>query len=162
MNTSESTPAGKTKIGTARNRYWTVILVCSLGLWLASCSSSSTGSDGGSNNGGNNGGNTPAEPTFSNVQQIFNGNCTTSGCHDSATQQSGVNLSSYDAAINSVGSQYGEKVIQPDDAEGSPLVDKISSDNPQFGVRMPKDRAPLSDDQIDLIRQWINDGAQNN
>lgn len=162
MFTTKAKMMGIVKRGHRHTKIVSVMLMCLSGLWLGSCSSSSTGSEGGNNGGGNNGGSTPSEPTFSNVQTIFNGNCATSGCHNSSTQQNGVDLSSYDAAMNSVGSQYGTEVIKPNDADGSPLVDKISSDNPQYGVRMPKDRAPLSSDQINLIRQWINEGAQNN
>lgn len=136
-------------------------LLISIGMGITACSDNSTGSnEGNSGGGGNDGGNTA--PTFANVQAIFNGNCATSGCHNASSEQSGVNLSSYNSVINSVGSQYGKKVIQPNDAAGSPLVDKISSDNPQFGSRMPLNSPPLSDDQINLIRQWIDEGAQNN
>jgi len=113
-------------------------------------------------NNGNNGSDKPRDPTFANVSQIFSSNCATSGCHDSKTQQNGVDLSGYDAAINSVGSQYGKKVIQPNDAAGSPLVDKISSGNPQYGVQMPKGGSPLSSDDVNLIKQWIDNGAKNN
>lgn len=138
-----------------------LVLLISIGMGITACSDNSSGSNEGNNGGGGNtGGST--EPTFANVQTIFNGNCATSGCHNASSQQSGVNLSSYTSAINSVGSQYGEKVIQPNDADGSPLVDKISSENPQFGARMPLNGTPLSDNQINLIRQWIDEGAQNN
>jgi hypothetical protein len=37
-------------------------------------------------------------------------------------------------------------------------VDKIDSDNPEFGVRMPQG-GQLSTDEIDKIKQWINEGA---
>ncbi|HKK44152.1 MAG TPA: c-type cytochrome domain-containing protein [Balneolaceae bacterium] len=104
----------------------------------------------------------PRNPTFANVSQIFSSHCATSGCHDSQTQQNGVDLSGYDAATNSVGNQYGKKVIQPNDAAGSPLVDKISSNDPTYGVRMPKGGSALSSDDIDLIKQWIDNGAKNN
>lgn len=139
------------------------ILLFFSALILGSCSSSSTGSGdtGGNNNGGNNNGST-SDPTFANVSQIFSSSCATSGCHDSSTKQNGVDLSSYDAVIASVGDQYGKKVIQPNDAANSPLVDKISSNNPQFGVRMPKGGAALSSDDINLIKQWVDDGAKNN
>lgn len=97
------------------------------------------------------------------IQPIFNGNCAVSGCHDSGTQESGVNLSSHEAALNSVGVQYGENVINPGNPDQSPLVDKISNNNPQEGVRMPEDGPPyLSDTQIDSIRAWIEDGAPDN
>lgn len=96
------------------------------------------------------------------IQPIFNGNCAVSGCHDSNTQESGVNFSSYDAALSSIGIQYGTEVIDPGNPNNSPIVDKISNDNPEFGERMPLDRQPLSDADIDSIVAWIDDGAPNN
>jgi hypothetical protein len=96
------------------------------------------------------------------IAPIFNGSCAVSGCHDSGTQQNGVDLSSYSAAINSVGSQYGTEVIEPDDPSNSPVVDKIEEGNPQFGQRMPLNRSALNEAQIDSIVAWIEDGAPNN
>src|SRR6056297_941639 len=55
------------------------------------------------------------------IQPIFNGNCAVSGCHDSGTQENGVNLSSYDAALNSVGVNYGTEIIDPEARTIAPL-----------------------------------------
>lgn len=99
------------------------------------------------------------EPTFANVQMIFDQNC--GACH-TQRRESGVRLNNYDNAINSVGDQYGIEVIKPGEADGSPLVDKISSSNPQFGSRMPEGGPYLSSDRIDQIKEWINQGAENN
>ena len=96
------------------------------------------------------------------IQPIFNGSCALSGCHDSGTQESGVNLSSYDDAINSVGVQYETEIIQPGEPQNSPIVDKISTENPQFGERMPLNRSPLSQANIDSIVAWIENGAPDN
>lgn len=96
------------------------------------------------------------------IEPIFSGTCSAAGCHDSGTQESGVNLSSYDAALKSVGVQYGTEVIDPGSPNNSPIVDKISNDNPQFGVRMPEGGPPLNSAQIDSIIAWIEDGAPNN
>lgn len=91
----------------------------------------------------------------SEVQPIFDSNCT--GCHGG---QSGVTLTSYDNAISSVGNQYGTEIINPENASESPIVDKISNDNPEFGDRMPRNGPPyLDQDEIDTIVQWINEGA---
>jgi hypothetical protein len=136
------------------------ILLCTLGLILGSCGGS-TGPNGGNSNGSGNGGNGIAtEPTFSNVQQIFQQSCGGSGCHISETTN-GVRLDTYDNVIESRGTSYGELIVQPGDASGSPLVDKIEP-NPDIGSRMPENGNYLSEDRIDQIRQWINDGAENN
>lgn len=90
----------------------------------------------------------------SRIQPIFNNNCTV--CHGGT---SGVTLSSYQAVMNSVGDQYGTNVVVPEEPENSPLYDKISSSDPQFGARMPQGGPPLSNDDIEAIRQWIEEGA---
>ena len=88
----------------------------------------------------------------SDIQPIFSNNCVS--CHGGT---SGVTLSNYSAAINSIGAQYEVRVITPGNADNSPLVDKIE-DNPQFGDRMPQG-GQLSSDEINKIKQWINEGA---
>ena len=138
-------------------------LVVTLSLVLAGCSDSTTGTNdygNGTNNGNNNGaGEIGFEPTFSNISQIFSTTCTP--CHIS-NNDSGVRLNSYDNVMNSVGDQYGILIVQPGDADGSPIVDKIESSNPQFGVRMPQGGTPLSSDRINQIKEWIDEGAENN
>lgn len=86
------------------------------------------------------------------IQTIFNASCTS--CHGG---QSGVTLTSYSATINSVGAQYGTNIVVAGNASTSPLVDKIEP-TPQFGGRMPQGGS-LSQDQIDKIKAWINEGA---
>lgn len=139
-----------------RTNYLYLLSVLLLSLFIISCSSSSTGSDDMDDGGGD----SNREPTFTNVQSILSGSCGGSGCHIGETT-SGVRLDSYTNVIESEGIQYGEKVVQPNDAAGSPLVDKIEED-PQFGVRMPRGRSPLPQADIDLIKMWINQGAMNN
>ncbi len=102
----------------------------------------------------------PLEQSFAQIdyeeqiQPIFTSSCVS--CHGGTN---GVTLSSYDATMNSVGSQYNTNVVIPEEPDESPIVDKISSDNPQYGVRMPEGGPYLSDDEIDDIRQWIEEGA---
>jgi hypothetical protein len=139
----------------------TVLITILLMVFMYSCGSNSTGVDdngGNGNGGGNGGGEIGTEPTFANVGQIFQTSCTP--CHISQTTN-GVRLNSYSNVINSVGTQYGTNVVVPGDANGSPLVDKIEP-SPQFGVRMPEGGPYLSAERIAQIRQWINDGAENN
>ena len=137
--------------------FFTLLTASILVFSLGACSSNSTGTNGG--NGGN-GGTEPPEPTFTNVQSIFSNSCGGSGCHINR-RESGVRLDGYDNVINSVGTQYGTEIVQPNEPGNSPLVDKIEPD-PRFGDRMPQGSGPLSDDQIQLIRDWISEGAQNN
>lgn len=134
-------------------------IVCMAGLMMVSCGDSSTSPEPDPDP------EPPEEPrnvSYSeDIQPIFNTSCAVSGCHDSGTQESGVNLSSFDDAMSSEGIQYGESVINPGNPEDSPLVDKIEA-NPEIGARMPYQRDPLSQANIDSIRAWIDDGAPDN
>ena len=94
------------------------------------------------------------------IQIIFNGTCGGAGCHIESSQ-SGVNLSSYDDVMSSVGQQYGREIVEPGNPDASPLVDKIEP-NPEHGQRMPFGRDPLSNQQIEQIRVWIEEGALDN
>jgi mono/diheme cytochrome c family protein len=86
------------------------------------------------------------------IQPIFNSNCTS--CHGGLN---GVTLSSYQSVMNSNGTNYGQIVV-PGDPGGSPLVQKLSP-NPPIGDRMPQGGPFLSNEQINLISTWINEGA---
>lgn len=130
---------------------------------IAGCGGSSTGVNGTNGNGNGNGsGNGGPEigtsPTFDNVGQLFMNHC--ADCHTSQ-RESGVRLNTYSNVIESVGDQYGTLVVQPGNANASPLVDKIESSNPTFGERMPEGGPFLSNARIDQIKAWINNGAEN-
>ena len=86
------------------------------------------------------------------IQPIFNANCTS--CHGSS---GGVNLSSFEALMGSTGNFYGSSLVVAGDPDASGLVDKIEP-NPQNGSRMPQGGS-LQQSEIDLIRQWITEGA---
>lgn len=129
---------------------------------VSGCGGDTTGTDTDPNGSGNNGGGGGVEigtsPTFDNVGLLFLNNCGT--CHTSQ-QESGVRLNTYTNVIESVGDQYGILVVQPGDADGSPLIDKIESDNPEKGDRMPDGGPFLSTERINQIKAWIDNGAEN-
>ncbi len=50
---------------------------------------------------------------------------------------------------------YGVETVE------SLIVLKLGPE-PPFGDQMPLQNPPLNDIQIDLIKNWINDGAHNN
>lgn len=89
------------------------------------------------------------------VQPIFDRSC--AGCHGNS---GGVNLTSFSRLMGSVGNNYSDNVVVPGDADASGLVDKIEP-NPQFGNRMPTGGS-LTPTEIQTIRTWINQGAENN
>lgn len=103
----------------------------------------------------------PDEISYSeHIQPIFTNSCGGSGCHI-PNSQSGVNLSGYTAVMNSAGTSYGKSVVVPGNADDSPLVDKIEP-SPEFGVRMPSNGNYLTPDEINQIKAWINNGAEDN
>ncbi len=88
---------------------------------------------------------------YDEIQPLFNQYCTS--CHGDV---SGVDLSSYEATMESEGELYQNKLVFPGAPDVSPLVEKLEAD-PQYGARMPLNQKPLSDEQIYLVRQWIKE-----
>lgn len=88
------------------------------------------------------------------VLPIFQSSCALSGCHDAATAQDGIILSSYNDIINS-----GE--LEPGNASDSDIYEKITDSDPDDRMPPPP-LAPLNQEQIATIRDWINQGARNN
>ncbi len=84
----------------------------------------------------------------SEIQPIFNSRCT--NCHSGSDAEEGLNLSSYNNVMN--GGDSGDVVI-PYDHANSLLWQYINS-----GF-MPPGTNDLTDSQVDLIAQWINEGA---
>jgi hypothetical protein len=57
------------------------------------------------------------------------------------------------------GACNGRLLVVPGVPEASALLDKVS-DGELCGTHMPLGRASLSEDEIALVRQWIEEGAQ--
>ena len=88
------------------------------------------------------------------VQPLFNQTCTLAGCHDDGTHQSMLSLTSYDNLMYG-----GAQVVVRNKPDVSMLVLRIQG---SVGTRMPLNRNPLNQNQINGIRAWIGEGAQNN
>lgn len=89
------------------------------------------------------------------IQPIFNGKCgAVNGCHDTENQKGGVILSSWSTVRN-------YDIVVPGNVNNSKLVWAIlgvgASTMPPKGVVNP-----LTDNQIEGIKTWIKEGAQNN
>lgn len=91
------------------------------------------------------------------VEPLFFQRCAFTGCHGADTYSTrGFSLDTYDHLM------YGTRpVVVRGDPELSPLVWRIEG-RPGTGPRMPFGMAPLNDNQIQGIRTWIREGAQNN
>ncbi len=100
--------------------------------------------------------------TFTNIQSdIFNQSCAFSGCHASGSVNPNLSGTSYEIIVNKK-SSTGMDYIKPNDPDNSYLLQKIIGSNGIHGSRMPLNSSPLSQDKIDIITEWINDGAKNN
>lgn len=87
---------------------------------------------------------------YTEIQTIFNDNCTS--CHiNGGAYYGGLDLVNYDSLM--AGSNNGDVVI-PGDHASSMLWQKIDS-----GEMPPGNNDDLTSDEIDLIAQWIDEGA---
>jgi hypothetical protein len=100
------------------------------------------------------------------VQPIFTGNCALSGCHTAQTRAGNLNLSSGFAVGQLVGVAAsgfpGATRVIPGDEAGSYLIRKLEGGPNITGGRMPEGPLPLPAATIKIIKDWINQGANNN
>lgn len=132
-------------------------------LALAGCAGSGEGLD---ENGrpDTGGGPPPLTADFDSIQQnVFTPTCTTTGCHAGAAAPLGLRLEAGVSYAQLVGVPSVEVPgllrVAPGDPDASYLVQKIEG-SAEVGDRMPLGGPPLPRATIDVIRQWIVDGAQ--
>ena len=88
----------------------------------------------------------------SEVLPILTQRCALSGCHVAGGPR-GIDLRTYESVLQ--GGQRGAIVVAGN-APGSEIVNQIATGD------MPPGGPPLDDAQVQLITDWINDGAENN
>ena len=109
-----------------------------------------------------------SQATLSRIQTtIFSQKCATSGCHVPggtapmamrAVQESYANL----VGVSST-QRPAIKRVTPNDPDNSYLLQKLQRVSGIQGDRMPPAGRPgLSSSEIDLIEEWISNGAENN
>ncbi len=105
--------------------------------------------------------------TLSDVQPIFTSTCALSGCHAATNPELGMSLSVGQTFANVVNVPATElstmNRVTPGQPDNSYLVHKVQGthlDVGGSGFQMPKGRSPLTQMEIDLIRAWIEAGAQ--
>ena len=76
-------------------------------------------------------------------------------CHGSDSREGGLRLTNRGDAFRP--GEYGIPVITPGASDLSPLVDRLLTSD--LDERMPKKGEPLSESEIALIREWIDEGA---
>jgi len=101
-------------------------------------------------------------PNFSEIQaNVFTPDCATSGCHAGANAAASLNLeeaNSYAMLVGIQSSQDGAlQRVEAGDPANSYLVQKLEG-TASAGQQMPPGAA-LPQSEIDVIRQWITDGA---
>ncbi len=100
-------------------------------------------------------------------REIFDQSCTSGPCHNPQTAAADLILTegfSFDdlvevAATNESAQQQGLERVTPFDVVGSFLLAKVEGPGPGEGSRMPLGAAPLTESEIQLIRDWIASGA---
>jgi hypothetical protein len=132
-------------------------------LALGACS----GGNGSDDNNGNSGNPNPPpstfDPVFSAIQaNVFTPTCATSGCHAGGSAPQGLRLdeaNSYGLLVDQPSSEVpGTLRVAPGDPDNSYLIQKLEG-TASVGAQMPLNAAPLPQSTIDIIRQWITDGA---
>lgn len=103
----------------------------------------------------------------SQVQPIFTASCTSNACHDATQSAEGLNLTAAASYAELVGKPSGQcgsfDLVEVQQPEVSYLVMKLRGSGPCFiGTRMPKATQALSAAQIQLVRDWVFNGAPNN
>jgi hypothetical protein len=137
--------------------------MCVAALALAACAGNGDGLDAnGRPLGSGDGGGGPLVATFDSIQSnVFTPICT--ACHAGAAAPQGLRLdatNSYDLLVGIPSSEVHSILrVSPGDPDHSYLVQKIEG-HASVGARMPLGGPYLSQSTIDVIRQWITDGAQ--
>jgi hypothetical protein len=105
-------------------------------------------------------------PSFNtDIQPILSTNCAVSNCHNSFAA-AGLNLSENVARgglVNQSSKQVADKkLVLPENPDDSYLVIKLENRQTNGTSRMPLGVAALSDEKIQLIKNWITKGAKDN
>ncbi|HZY80487.1 MAG TPA: DUF1553 domain-containing protein [Cyclobacteriaceae bacterium] len=88
------------------------------------------------------------------VKPILNKKCI--ACHGGVKREADFSLLFRQEAMAKA--ESGKFAIVPGDASRSELIRRITSHDPE--VRMPYKKDPLTKDEIETLRQWINEGAE--
>lgn len=90
---------------------------------------------------------------YNQIRPVFQAKC--HGCHQPAKPEGDYVMTHFEAMLQ--GGESDEKAILPGNAAESYLVDLITPVNGK--AEMPRKDKPLSKIEIDLIRNWIDQGA---
>jgi hypothetical protein len=107
-------------------------------------------------------------PTFTELRErVLTPGCVFATCHKSGATSAGMmNLEGTDDEVHArlvdvpAAGITGRIRVIAGDPDTSYVMEKLTSDTPAAGERMPLD-APLEPDRIELVRAWIEAGAAN-
>jgi hypothetical protein len=120
--------------------------------------SGGTGGTGSGNDTTGTGGGMDCDPDSIYFQQtvlpLLISSCAIPGCHDAGTAEDDVILNNYENIINTAD-------VEAFDLDGSDLYEVITENDPDKLMPPPEDYPALSEDEINLIKNWILQGAQN-
>jgi hypothetical protein len=88
------------------------------------------------------------------IRPIINNKCIT--CHGGVKQSGGFSLLFPAEAL--MPNESGKPAIVPGEPEKSELISRIKHHDPEY--RMPLEEEPLSEEEIDLLTEWIEQGAK--
>jgi hypothetical protein len=88
------------------------------------------------------------------VKPILNQHCIT--CHGGVKKNGGFSVLFREEALGETKS--GKPAIIPGHADESELMRRLLANDPE--VKMPYKKKPLSDEEIDILRRWIDEGAE--
>jgi uncharacterized membrane protein len=88
------------------------------------------------------------------ILPILVSNCAMSGCHDAGSASDGIILTDYIQIINTGSVNAGN-------SGNSELVEAITENDPDK-IMPPPGNGSLTSAEINMIQQWINQGAKNN
>ena len=88
------------------------------------------------------------------IRPILNKNCT--NCHGGVKREAGLSLLFREDALAEL--ESGNRAIVPGSAQRSELYARLLSNDPD--IRMPMDHPALDKKEIELLRRWIEQGAE--
>lgn len=88
------------------------------------------------------------------IKPILNKHCIS--CHGGVKKSGGFSVLFEEEAL--APTESGHPAIIPGDPGSSELIRRLTHDDPE--LRMPYQRTPLTEEEIDLLKKWIKQGAE--
>jgi hypothetical protein len=94
------------------------------------------------------------------VQPILSDNCYR--CHgpDGAARKGDLRLDVREEKLGPLVPRDGYRIVAPGDLDESVLIERITSDDPEVHMPPPESNRRLSEKQIDVLRRWVQQGAE--